>query len=334
MANTVNAAFTKFLTESVNLDPSVTKTARSSRDWLISRIHLFESIIDHFPLLYTEKNIAFGSFARHTKIRELDDIDLMICLKAQGAYYTEYIDRIEITVPDSNAQLHRYCNTGTDTLNSRLIINKFVSALGEVPHYEKGDIKRTLEAATLKLTSYTWNFDIVPCFFTKPDADGRTYYIIPDGQGHWKKTDPRKDRDIVSLVNKAHGGNMLNPIRILKFLNKRATAPAMPSYLLETMALIHYIRQDTSATSQCVDIEIPELLKHISDSVFGAVPDLKEIQGNLNDLSFEQKWKIQQRAQLDYERALKARQAENEGAHKASIQKWGEIFGPSFPTYD
>ncbi len=203
-----------------------------------------------------------------------------------------------------------------------------------MPHYEKGDIKRTLEAATLKLTSYTWNFDIVPCFFTKPDADGRTYYIIPDGQGHWKKTDPRKDRDIVSLVNKAHGGNMLNPIRILKFLNKRATAPAMPSYLLETMAIIHYIRQDTSATSQCVDIEIPELLKHISDSVFGAVPDLKKIQGNLNDLSFEQKWKIQQRAQLDYERALEARQAENEGAHKASIQKWGEIFGPSFPTYD
>ena len=145
MANTVNAAFAKFLTESVNLDPSITKTARSSRDWLISRIHLFESIIDHFPLLYTEKNIAFGSFARDTKIRELDDIDLMICLKAQGAYYNEYTDRIEITVPDSNAQLHRYCNAGTDTLNSRLIINKFVSALGEVPHYEKGDIKRTLE---------------------------------------------------------------------------------------------------------------------------------------------------------------------------------------------
>jgi len=33
--------------------------------------------------------MAFGSFARRTKIRELDDIDLMKCLSAQGAYYTE-----------------------------------------------------------------------------------------------------------------------------------------------------------------------------------------------------------------------------------------------------
>jgi len=66
---------------------------------------------------------------------------------------------------------------------------------------------------------------------------------------------------------------------------------------------------------------------------FEIIPDLKEIQGNLNNLSFEEKLKIQNRADTDYRRALEARQAENDGDHKTSIQKWGEIFGPLFPDY-
>lgn len=333
MPTTVNAAFTKFLRETVNLDPEVTKIARASRDWLIFQIHALENKVDYFPLLYKEKDIAFGSFARHTKIRELDDIDIMICLNAQGATYFEYMDHIEITVPTSSYPLHRYCHNGTDILNSRMIINKFVSALSEVPHYEKAEIKRTMEAATLKLASYTWNFDIVPCFFTKPDIDGRTFYIIPDGKGHWKKTDPRKDKEIVTLVNQAHKGNILNPIRLLKFWNKRPTAPSIPSYLLETIIIIYYIRNHSNTASQYVDLEIPRLFKHVANSVLGVVPDLKEIQGDLNNLSFEDRLKIHQRANTDYARALEARQAENDGDHKMSIQKWGEIFGPLFPAY-
>lgn len=333
MPTTVISAFAKFLRDTVNLDPEITKTARASRDWLISQIHSFEDKVEHFPLLYTEKDIAFGSFARNTKIRDLDDIDLMICIKAQGATYLEYASHIEITVPDSAAPLYWYSNANTDILNSRMVINKFVSALSEVPHYERADIKRTLEAATLKLTSYTWNFDIVPCFFTKPEADGRTFYIIPDGKGHWKKTDPRKDRDVVALVNQVHEGNVLNPVRILKFWNKRPTAPTMPSYLLETMVMIYYIKNNSNPASQYVDLEVPRLLKHVADSVLGIVPDFKEIQGDLNNLSYEDKYKIQQKANYDYARALNARNAENEGDHKTSIQKWGEIFGPLFPTY-
>ncbi|MFH1769106.1 MAG: nucleotidyltransferase [Parcubacteria group bacterium] len=333
MPTTVISAFAKFLRDTVNLDPEITKTARASRDWLISQIHSFEDKVEHFPLLYTEKDIAFGSFARNTKIRDLDDIDLMICIKAQGATYLEYASHIEITVPDSAASLYWYSNANTDILNSRMVINKFVSALSEVPHYERADIKRTLEAATLKLTSYTWNFDIVPCFFTKPEADGRTFYIIPDGKGHWKKTDPRKDRDVVALVNQVHEGNVLNPVRILKFWNKRPTAPTMPSYLLETMVMIYYIKNNSNPASQYVDLEVPRLLKHVADSVLGIVPDFKEIQGDLNNLSYEDKYKIQQKANYDYDSALNARNAEKEGDHKTSIQKWGEIFGPLFPTY-
>ncbi|MHC5932041.1 hypothetical protein, partial [Nostoc sp.] len=83
MVKTVNEAFEIFLRDYVNLDPDKTKLARSSRDWLLSQIHLFPGKDISFPKLYSEKDIFFGSFARRTKKRELDDVDMMIALSAE-----------------------------------------------------------------------------------------------------------------------------------------------------------------------------------------------------------------------------------------------------------
>ena len=92
----------------VNLDSNRTTTARSSRNWLIDQINSIASKEEDFPILYSEKNIFFGSFARNTKIRELDDIDLMICLSADGATYSEnssWTNNIEINISDSRYRL-------------------------------------------------------------------------------------------------------------------------------------------------------------------------------------------------------------------------------------
>lgn len=81
MVSTVDLAFIEFIKNTINLEPAQTKTARISRDYLISCISGFSSDSDFFNV-YTEHNLKFGSFARHTKIRPLDDIDLMICFSA------------------------------------------------------------------------------------------------------------------------------------------------------------------------------------------------------------------------------------------------------------
>ena len=89
MAKTVGSAFEEFNKEVVNLAPDRTKKARDSRDWLIKKLSNFDQKEGlYFPFEYAEKHIKFGSFARNTKIRELDDIDLMLCLKADNAYYS------------------------------------------------------------------------------------------------------------------------------------------------------------------------------------------------------------------------------------------------------
>lgn len=65
-----------------------------------------------------------------------------------------------------------------------------------------------------------------------------------------------------------------------------------------------------------------------------SVNDLKGIQGDLNTLSLEDRWKIQARASLDHTRAKEASAAETSGDHKAAIGKWAEVFGPSFPRFE
>jgi len=332
MVKTVNEAFSVFLRDFVNLDPDETQRARNSRDWLLSQIHLFPDKDPNFPKLYSEKDISFGSFARRTKKRPLDDIDMMIALSAEGGVYHEFTDRIEIYIDESVYQLKTLCFDNTKTLSSRKVINKFISLLKQVPQYEKTDIKRNMEAATLNLKSYPWTFDIVPCFFTTKNQFNRDYYLIPDGQGHWKKTDPRIDRKRVTEINQRHDGNVLNVIRLMKYWNKRPTMPSMSSYLIENMILGFYSTQDTKASGY-VYLEVPKVLQYIQTSIYDPINDPKEIQGNINQLSIEDKDKISKRAYCDYSRSLEARALEQKGNHKLSIAKWSEIFGLNFPTY-
>jgi hypothetical protein len=332
MVKTVNEAFTSFLRDNVNLDPDETQRARSSRNWLLSEIHKFPDKDSSFPTLYSEKDFFFGSFARRTKKRELDDIDIMIAISGEGGVYSELTDKIEIYVPESILQLKDLCFDNTNTLNSRKVINKFISLLNQVPQYEKADVKRNMEAATLDLISYPWTFDLVPCFFTAKNWLDKDYYLIPDGKGNWKKTDPRIDKNRVTNVNKLHDGNVLNVIRLMKYWNQRPTMPSMSSYLIENMILDFYSTQSTKA-SIYVDLEVLKVLQYIQTRIFYSVDDPKGIQGNINQLSREDQDKISKRAFSDYSKSLEARVLEEKGDHDLSIEKWGDIFGSNFPTY-
>lgn len=331
MAITVNAAFSEFMKNKVNLDSDETTRARSSRDWLVEQINKFD-IQQGFPDLYSDKNIYFGSFSRRTKIRELDDIDMIITLSAQGGSYLDIGSTVELTVADDAEDLLALCHDSTKKLNSRKVINKFIGKLNDVPQYKQADIKRNHEAATLQLKTYPWNFDIVPSFFTKPEYDNRTYYLIPDGLGNWKKTDPRIDSQRISTINQKHNGKILNIIRIMKCWNKRPTMPSMSSYLLECMILEYYDSKDSC--SDYIDFEVKDMLAHIYSAIYGSVQDPKNIQGDLNNLSHSDKQKISNRASIDYYKAADAWEKEKSGDHKAAITKWKEVFGDDdFPEY-
>lgn len=331
MASTVIMAFNEFLSEIVNLDLDVSKQARSSRDWLVSQIHAIPNKNSEFPPLYPERDMFYGSFARRTKIRELDDLDMIICLKALGTTYSEIGKTVYLNVPEG-VLLRGLCHEDSDLLNSRKVINRFVNALKGIPQYEKSELGRNGSAAVLNLKSYMWSFDIVPGFFTTPEADGRTFYIIPDGNGHWMKTDPRVDQEKVTSVNQKHSGNVLNVIRTIKYWNRRSTMPSMRPYLVECILLKYYDSKSTVA-SQFVDLELVDVFNHIASAVRESIYDPKNIQGDINNLSLNDRRLISSRATSDATKASNARNAERQENHKESIRLWRQIFGSQFPEY-
>lgn len=331
MSKTVNGAFDKFMKNSVNLTPTSSQGARASRDWLVDRIIKLQHTVSGFPLLAVEHNMYFGSFARKTKIRPLDDVDLIICLDAQHSVYIEGSSHIELVCKD-NSELERYCNAGTKRIDSIKILNKVKSSLNEIEQYKNTDIRRNQEAVRLELSSYKWNFDIVPCFLTTVDYLGKSFYLIPDGNGNWKKTDPRVDKDRIARVNKLHKTGILRKvIRLVKYWTKHKQLSFLSSYLIECIILEYY--ESVDKATEWVECEFAIILKHISSAIHNQILDPKNIQGDLNFLSHEQRRKVSLQSKSDSLSALENIRDEKRIGCRSSIERWRGIFGGDFPSY-
>lgn len=326
MATTVNNAFAEFMKEKVNVEQEKAKIARSSRDNLIDNIKEFSGDTDFFKV-YKDKILRFGSFERRTKIRPIDDIDLMLCLSGEGM--RTYMKSGEVFyINGSNSDSTNGLMTdNTSYLNSTKVINRFISNLSDLQDYSKAEMHKNHEAATLQLKSYTWNFDIVPCFYT--DAD---FYLIPDGSGNWKKTDPRIDNKRIADINQKYNGKLLELVRLVKYWNNRKAAIRIGSYLLECMILQKYENKNTSE-NWWIDLEFRDSLKYLSSAILSDVDDPKGIQGNLNSFCWDDRYKISEALTNAYNKAVEASNMKRDKDQKSAITKWGEILGKDFPEY-
>lgn len=325
MSSTVDAAFAEFLKDTVRLDSDETPIARASRDNLITNINGFAGDSDFFNLV-PSCHLKYGSFARRTKIRPLDDIDLMICISGDGRTYTKYGDTYYIIGVDSDRS-NGLMTSGTNYLNSTKVINRFIKKLGKLNDYSKAEMHKNQEAATLKLKSYDWNFDIVPCGHMDIDK-----FLIPDGSGNWKITDPRIDNQRTTDINQKHKGKLLDIIRVMKYWNKRRITTTIESYLLECMILDVYQSKEEK-DNYWIDLEFKDLLNALSTKILSSVNDPKGVQGDLNTLSLDDRIKISSSLSAAYRKACDAREQELAADQKAAIAKWKEVLGYAFPDY-
>ena len=327
MVRTVNKAFDIFLKDYVNLDETENSNARKSRDWLINQIKKFPQDYDNFPKLYHSRIITFGSFARKTKIKPLDDIDLLICISAEGATYSEIsTDNIIMENTKNNAQLSQLLEN--NEINSRKVIEKFKSCVSGIDQYSSSSIKRDHEALTLDLKTYDWKFDIVPCFFTAPEIDGRQYYLIPNGNGRWKKTNPIIDQNNVSSTNQKHGGKILNIIRLIKYWNKYQKVRKIQSYLLENIIIAYYYNKESIYD---IKYEFKNIM-HCFQVLPQIIPDPQGIHKEYH-IDYMDLFSIRQRAKEDYNHALYALNLEENGDIEEAINEWKKVFGKNFPDY-
>lgn len=328
MARTIQSALKQMIEETVNMPSERAKKARASRDWLLERIESFEKNKQY--LCFCKKfNLHFGSFARRTKVRPIDDIDIMIGLNGYLLYWYEDIYdykncSIYLKQDVQDSGLWKDCLDEDKSLHSIKLLNEFKSALTNISQYENADIHRKQQAITLKLSSYEWNFDLVPCFYTTSGV-----YLIPNGKGGWMKTNPEKDQELVTSINKKHNGNFLELVRLVKYWNNNAFNKKVnieSSYLLEVMLANYYSSREPLSN---IEYEFEKSLKYLRENIWNTVDDPKDIEGNLNNLSEDEKNNLVLRIDND----LKNIESAKEVSVEQEFGYWKDVLGDKFPSY-
>ena len=330
MAITVNQAFEEFLKNTVNLDKNVSSDAKNNRAELVSALDLDDI---NFFRTYKSINYFFGSFSRKTKCRPLDDLDIMFGLSAEGnTYDCNSWNDVKIN-PSKESVAQQECKNDNGQLDSNMVLGKLKKKLKGICDLRVNEVVKNGEAITVNYKSKEWSFDIVPCFFTKPEIDGRTYYLIPNGKGAWKKTDPRIDNERVQTLVEKKGTIILDSIRLFKYWNKRAKVVTLEGYVAESL-LLDYYESSYDDCSKYVDIEFIRLLSYVKDKITSDIYDPKNIQGNINNLSYWERQSVKQKVENIYNKSIDANDAEmKEHNHCKALNIWGDIFGGEFPTH-
>ncbi|MEG3909626.1 hypothetical protein QT979_17425 [Microcoleus sp. w2-18bC1] len=344
MPLTVGGAFDQFRRDVVDLDPENTKKARASRDNLFTQIKILAKNNSDFPELKSDTPfINFGSFARRTKIKPLDDIDFLVILNGSkrvaekvSLFRTHKLQFIRPSIALMGTRpsmaLEQFLDDN-DYINSTILLNRIKCHLSSVKNYEKAEIRRRGEVVTLKLNSYSWNYDIVPAIPMLNNYGGTAYFLIPDGKGNWKPTDPRIDEDNTTRVNKYHDGKFLPVVRLLKYWNSIAyNRPRLSSYYFETLAIkVFELSPKFASLPHGVKLFFDRCPYYLNQPC----PDLKCLEPDLDaDLDWSQKEKVREAMASASVYAGYALTYELNSKHKDAIKHWQSIFGSKFPNYD
>lgn len=335
MPFTVWSAFNDFRQNMVDLPTDTTDKARVSRDYLFDQITRLAYNNTDFPRLYNGNRsfVPFGSFARKTKVRPLDDIDVLVLMNGYGTYEYQLTigSSCRLGISEPSSHLLQFVDE-TGYVNSTRVINRIKLHLFSISNYQKADLKKNMQAVVLNLKSYPWVFDIVPAV---PMGNNGVinYYLIPDGYGNWIRTDPRLDARNITAVNSKHNGKFLGLMRLLKYWNNRAYyKPRLGSYYFETLV----IKVFSSLWAEITDY--PNAIRYFFEQcptyLMTSCPDPKNLGGNLDaNVTRDVKIKIRDFMIQQLQVADFALYYEKYSRHREAIAEWRKIFGSDFPIY-
>ena len=328
---TTAQAFEDFRRYKVDLNPNKVKKARQSRVYLQEQLTAAKNDDPDFPRI-TDSFMPFGSFARRTKVRPLDDIDMLVMLNGQDSQFVQAcwdIYTFLISTTSDFSPLRPYVDE-YGWVNSTRILNHFKSGLKKIPNYQKSEIKRTGAAVVLNLKSYEWAFDIVPALPAGDGSGSILHYLIPDGRGNWMRTDPRIDQELITNANQNQNGYLLPLIRLIKYWNVRSRAAhRLASYHLETL-LINAFRSGYPAIESKIRWSVPCAFQQLASHVINSCPDPKDLGPNLDaGMTWETREKVRDAANERAQYATNALQYEQQGDHEKAIECWKDVF-PNF----
>lgn len=336
MINLGDQKFLNLLDDKVNIPRDIRSEASVSQNNIRDKLTTENSRDSTFPRIMSINDTDFigGSFARHTKIRPLDDIDIFFPIDGQGLIFTDNGIQYSVVsdgVLNTNPVIgSRWTNPISGNISSKKVISEFCKTLKK--WYQNSIVKQNEQAITVKLTSVALEnsndpglgFDIVPCFLVRTNKQHEhDFYVIPDGKDGWIRTNPKIDKNINDSLHTYHNEHFRPIVKLVKYWNARHFDGIINSYFIELIIMrsflnrspINSIQEGLSEAFRAIGNAI--ILKENPIPWIELAPEVTP--GNLTDIQRLTAYSIASTAEQAYEyvKALKPQDAHN---------KWKEIF--------
>ncbi len=254
-----------------------------------------QEIRDHVASAWElEDDFLTGSYRRQTKTKKLQDVDIFVVVKRDGA------------------QGH------LRDLGPRELLEELKKVLDE--KYDNVVIDRmacTIDFGSDEIVS----FDVVPAF--KRKAGG---YEIPDTWTGWIATNPKRHHEMTTDKNKVCNEKFVPFVKMIKGANRELGEPVDPSFLLEVMAL-----DLVKAPFGTYQDEMVWFLATAADEFDRSWPDPAGLGPDVNTLSASARHTARDAFLEAQQIAERAVWLEDDGQERSAVEEWRKLFGWRMP---
>lgn len=334
MLITTEGSITQFRAAQVDLLPSQVAQARASRDFLL------QSLRDAFRrtpgrVSLTDTVHFYGSFARRTKIRPLNDIDLLFVVDVGDvvAVNNPFVASRTIQIHPNSSVTTAFNGRTVDRslirtdsqVSSIAVLNDVRNRLQTIPQYRRSEVRPDGPAVVLNLASYDWSFDIVPAL--QIGTPFQPEFAIPDGRGGWIRTNPLRDSQNMTQRNQQSSGYVLPMVRLAKSWNSQLRSP-LPSYYFEMLCLQHHFTVFSAGQLN----RLEGLLYSLSQAALREHLTVSTTQINVREhVSDQNRHNFLTQVHFAYATVQQAQAAVRLGQHRQATALLQRLFGDRFP---
>jgi len=239
-----------------------------------------------------------GSYSRSTLIAPLSEADIDVFIILDPKYYSA----------DGQASL-------LDSVKKTI----------KLTYSKTPEISRNGQAITISFTDFP--VDVVPGF--RRQGGG---FLIPttSNGGKWLSTDPKKHVEISTKNNKAHDGDLVPMVKILKCWNRSVNSP-FRSFHLEALAWTIFTDvkiSDYSSGARYFFDKARNWLRCKLPDPAGYSEDVGYYICSATDISA-----VTSKLETAYNRAFKAEKYALDSMISDAVEEWQKVFGDYFPAY-
>ena len=241
-----------------------------------------------------------GSYARHTKIDPLNDIDVFL--------------------------VRNRSRTGVSRDGSGVLPAVALDQVGTAVRSACGSraqIKMQKRSVNVQVQGLPFGFDLIPAWLRTPDG-----FWIPDtSTGAWLPSDPQTHADLMTVANEASGGRLKPLVKMTKHWS-RQNFDLLCSFHIELVC-----REILAArTVSSWQFGMATILVHLQGYIGKPMLDPAYGQTRVDkELTAEEFGKLSGRLEFDADNAIRALELENSGNDAAAIAEWTTIFVGRFP---